>query len=52
MFYKGGGRKGGERDVTGHEIMSTKMMKGFLKIRVECIIVVWNVLSLYGSFSN
>ena len=52
MFYKGRGRKGEERDVTGREIMPTKMMKGFFKIRAECIIVVWNLLSLYGSFSN
>lgn len=51
-FIKAGvGRE--EREVSlDVEIMPTKMMKGFFKIRVECIIVVWNVLSLYGSFSN
>lgn len=51
-FIKAGVGREEREDVTGHEVMPSKMMKGFFKIRVECVIVVCNVLSLYGSFSN
>lgn len=51
-FIKAGVGREERGDVTGHEVMPSKMMKGFLKIRVECIIVVSIVLSLYVMYCH